>query len=159
MVALLIATVIYRWQKEIDRETALQIEFRRLCAEYIKAAKTAFFEQPFIGEESEVEKAKTFLSISTAEQHSYITRDQLFLIAPDHILELIRAHDNAFRHWKMAFSKEFESASDRRQQVRKFTSDLRNAELSMLEGMRSYQSLGRLSPSFWQRVKNGLYKR
>ncbi len=109
LVTIIVATVIYRWQKMIERETVLQNEQRALFARYTSITRTHYLSQPFKGQEYSPEYLQSFFSISDSEKEIYAVRDQIFLLASPEVFEAVRKHDEAFRAWKVSFPEANES--------------------------------------------------
>ncbi len=103
LVTIIVATVVYRWQKMIDRETVLQNEQRTLFARYVSITRAHFLSQPFKGQEYSPEYLQGFFSVSDSEKEIYSVRDQIFLLASPEVFEAVRKHDEAFRDWKVSF--------------------------------------------------------
>ncbi|QIR85089.1 hypothetical protein [Paracoccus sp. AK26] len=135
-IGLMIATVIYRWQKQIDRQTAVYAEIKKLCADYTAAARRAYFEQPYMNDLTNAERVERFFSISEREQEMYVARDQLYLLAPEAIVELVKKHDQCFRTWKANFPKVGQTDADIINASRGNDNDLRSSYSEMLDGMR-----------------------
>lgn len=107
LVTLLVATVVYRWQKLIEREAEQQKELRRLYTEYTSALKFHEMSQPFIGDENIDEKAKKFRSLSVEEIQIYALRDQIYLLGSTSVTIALVECDRKFRDWKIAFNTEY----------------------------------------------------
>lgn len=103
IVAIVVATVVYRWQKVIDRETAVLSELRQLYGKYLASSKLIYLSQPYRGIEYSKEELKKFFSITETEIENLSLRDQIFLLAPDDVVAIVDIHDQALRDWKVSF--------------------------------------------------------
>jgi hypothetical protein len=109
IVTLVVATIVYRWQKQIDRETALQMERRQLYAEYASSAKKLFYEQPFGNVSYSEKELRKFHEISDAESDLYALHIAVQLISSDEVLNALNSFDSAFRNWRVAISEALQS--------------------------------------------------
>ncbi|MCA3447030.1 MAG: hypothetical protein INF93_09975 [Rhodobacter sp.] len=137
-VALLVSTVLYRWQKMVDRETLVQTELRVLYAKFLAAGNSAYLEQPLKGDHAEVasEKMQAFFSISAREQDLYTLRDQIVLLAPNEVVNEVRRYDDAFRKWKIAFPQPGEESPDNIQEARNASDELRKQHKRLISVLR-----------------------
>jgi len=140
LVAICVATVVYRWQKAIDRETAVLAEQRQLYAAYLASSKAVYLGQPYIGVGYSPEELDKFFNMSEPEIQNYALRDQIFLLAPDRIIDAVDKHDRALRDWKVSFPKGgFEGEVDKEKlaEVKSHDETLRSAYDEMKDVMRA----------------------
>jgi len=141
LVALVVATVVYRWQKAVDRETSIQSELRKLYAAYISAMAKGYLNQPYIDDANDPEKISAFFRITSDEQEFYALRDQIYLLAPEDVLDAVRAYDLAFRQWKIGFPRFCQNANGEQavnaEQHRERDAMLRRSRQITLDVMRS----------------------
>ncbi len=103
LVAICVATIVYRWQKAVDRETSILAERRDLYARYLASSKEVYLSQPYVGVGYSPEELNEFFNISKAEISNFCLRDQIFLLAPKHVVDVVERHDRALRDWKISF--------------------------------------------------------
>jgi len=137
LVTLTVATVVYRWQKLIDRETVIHSELRALYAKYAGALRKVFLSQPYQDGKHSPEELDRFYSISDEEIEIYVLRDQIYLLAPQDVVNSVLACDKAFRDWKIAFPQPGSAQPEAMAEAREKTSQFRSAQNEMLEVMRN----------------------
>ncbi len=90
LVAIFIATVVYRWQKTVDRETAVQSEVRALYAKYLAISQSSYlsnsFFEPSVQEQSvppsDDDIVKRMHILYKEDIEVKILADQIMLLAP-----------------------------------------------------------------------------
>ena len=132
LVTLLVATIVYRWQKSVDRKTAALLELRASLSKYAALSHALFLKQPYIGDEEDTEKQTEFFSISDAEIELYTLRDQIYFTAPKNIVDAVLECDRAFRDWKIAFPKLNETQSQENEDFMKKIMNFKSKRERML---------------------------
>ncbi len=110
LVTIFVATVVYRWQKTVDRETVALAEQKKLIAEYSAALNALFFSQPYRDQTYTPEEIQIFMTISESEQECYALRDQIFMTSSEEIVRATDELDKSFREWKIAYTKHLKCA-------------------------------------------------
>lgn len=136
MIAICVATFVYRWQKTVDRETSVLSEQRQLYAKYVAASKAQYLSQPWRGVQYTQQELDSFFEISEKEIELYGLRDQIFLIAPDSVVDAMDAFDTAFREWKVAFPRDETPTEEQIKHAEDKSQVLRDDYHLMLEAMR-----------------------
>ena len=136
IIAVIVATVVYRWQKKIDRETVLMSEQRQLFAKYISCLNSHFLSQPYLGVQNDESSVRDFYSISSGEIEIYGLRDQIFLIAPLPVIAHMELCDNAFRDWKRSFTTTDSNDPDGKATVMAAMKEFKKAKILLMNEMR-----------------------
>lgn len=118
VVAVFVATIAYRWQKILDRETHQKQTLSALYSQYVSALTLHVASQPMIGDHDAEEKAKRFSSMDGQEADIYSLRDQIWLLAPDSLVVHLAECDQAFRDWKIKFHSDFKDGSEKKMRVK-----------------------------------------
>lgn len=153
LVTILVATVVYRWQKLVERETALQDKQRELFARYLTLTNEHFLSQPYKGAEYSKEELDEFFGISEAEIEFYSIRDELALISSDRIYDAINKHDEKFRAWKVSFPRETEKSTEVEQRAKFADAEYRNSRHELI-GIMRLELVDHQSFRFPKRVRN-----
>jgi len=138
LITLAVATLVYRWQKIVDRETAALSELRTLLSRYAVLSNTLFLKQPYVGVETSQEDLSAFYTISDGEIELYTIRDQIYICAPDAVVNAVLNCDKCYRDWKVAYTEESDDGdrSAQREKVMDAVSKFRFAHHKMLLSMR-----------------------
>ena len=132
LVTLLVATIVYRWQKSIDRKTVTLTDLRAALSKYAALSHSLFLKQPYAGEENSDEKLNDFFAISDAEIELYTLRDHIDFTAPDIIVEAVLDCDSAFRAWKIAFTRSSDLSVDEKAAIQSAATDFKFKHERML---------------------------
>ena len=137
LVTLLVATVVYRWQKSVDQKTVVLADLREALSRYAALSHSLFLRQPYIGDDNNEQKLADFFSISDAEIDLYALRDQIYITAPSEIVDAVLDCDRAFRDWKISFPKSTEVSDEKKLEVEKTSAEFRLKHRQMLIIFRS----------------------
>lgn len=137
IVTLLVATLVYRWQKNVDRETVSLQEMRGLLSRYAVLSHRLYLKQPYRGVEYSEMQLDEFFNISDDEIELYTLRDQIYVTAPEKVRNSVLKCDGAFRAWKQSFPQYGETDSGKINFAREKSSDFKFSHEAMLIVMRS----------------------
>lgn len=136
LVTIFVATVVYRWQKSVDRQTEQKKMLSKLYADYIAQVSEHSARQPMIGDHDAEQKAKEFASIGEHEQKVYVLRDQIYLLAPENVVEKLSVCDRAFREWKITFNRNNSDPEQHKTDVKNAFDNFRSNKNILLPTMR-----------------------
>lgn len=137
LVTLVVATIVYRWQKMIDRETVIQIELRQIYAKYLATLSREFLAQPAKDGLNDEGSVRDFYSISSNEKEAYQLRDEIILLAPESVVASVKKCDQAFRAWKTEFTTDTsEEVSVRRVRISEAAQKYTNSRRELIAAMR-----------------------
>ena len=141
LITLAIATVVYRWQKSVDREMQLQEERRVAYVDYLGFLRAIRLNQPMHNANQPHEHVEEWLAITEQEVNLYAARDRIHLLAHGDVIEKLESCDNAFREWKMSFSASYYGAdivpAPSQSDLKRLYSNLLNAERKLKTAMRA----------------------
>ena len=150
LISLFVATVVYRWQKGLDRQAQANIELRDLATKYATVSHTLFLQQPYVGEELSEVEIKTFYGISDLEIELYTLRDQIYVAAPKRVVDAVLHCDQAFRKWKITFPEIGNQEAAMLASGREATTNFKFSHENMLLVLRSeFEAMDRAKAPLW----------
>ncbi|MCE8508767.1 hypothetical protein KBY28_09945 [Ruegeria pomeroyi] len=135
-VTIAIATLVYRWQKAVDRETAALSELRELLSRYAVLSHKLFLKQPYRDQEYDPKELDSFFSISDEEIELYTLRDQIYVTAPSPVVDAVLDCDAKFRNWKISFPGSNVADEQVIEESRQASTEFKFAHEKMLLAMR-----------------------
>lgn len=104
IIVLFVATFVYRWQKNIDRETKRFEQRVEAYSKYISQLTSALRDQPFKGENYSQDDMRKFTGFTDSENALYEISGTLFLIGSEEVKNEVTEITSLFVEWRSSLT-------------------------------------------------------